>query len=412
LAYYILNPPSDDGEDTGTTVSNPVGVVILISALIVIILIASVGLGNPMWNWFGWMDMGVSIPMAEFDFSWIGYTILIIIAVIYVLSGIKVVRPTHRAAIETLGKYTRFMNSGITWIAPGFQKLYRVNITEQLVDVQKQETITSDNLNATVDAQVYFKVKDDESNLKNALYNVNNYEQQIVQLARTTLRNVIGTKSFKDVNSKRNDLNNAIYDIIEKETMSWGIEIVRCELKEVEPPKDVQETMNRVLKAENTKDAEKDFATANETKADGERRARIQQAEGIRQSRILEAQGEAQAIIAVAEAKAKQIELVNSAAEKYFVGNAQLLEKLQVTRDSLIANTKYILSEKGISPTLVLNETDDRIIPLKSTFEVSGRRPYTPTHSDDITSEVRSKASTVFDLPTDFISQRKRQRGD
>jgi regulator of protease activity HflC (stomatin/prohibitin superfamily) len=101
------------------------------------------------------------------------------------------------------------------------------------------------------------------------------------------------------------------------ETTHWGIEIVRTELREIDPPADVQETMNKVVKAENEKVAAIDFATATETIADGARRAEIKKAEGIKQAKILEAEGEAQAI-----------QLVNEAAEKYFVGNAQLLRRL------------------------------------------------------------------------------------
>lgn len=142
--------------------------------------------------------------MAEIDIGIIFVQIIIgIIIAGFFLSGIRIIRPTHRAAIETLGKYTRFQDSGITFILPVIQKLYSVNITEQLVDVMRQEVITKDNLNCTVDAQVYFKVGDSEPELKNALYQVNNFTVQIVQLARTTLRNVIGDNVFKDVNSQR-----------------------------------------------------------------------------------------------------------------------------------------------------------------------------------------------------------------
>ena len=328
--------------------------------------------------------------MAEFD-TILGASIVVGVFVgIFFLSGLRIIRPTHRAAVETFGKYSRFQSSGITWIFPGIQKLYKINTTEQLVDVQKQETITADNLNATVDAQVYFKVKDDEFNLKNALYNVNSYETQIVQLARTTLRNVIGTKPFKEVNSNRNVLNNDIFKIIEKETQGWGIEIVRCELKEIRPPEDVQETMNRVLKAENTKDAEKDFAIANETKASGEKLAQIQVAEGEKKAKILKAEGEAEAIIKVAEAKAKEIELVNSAADQYFTGNAQVLEKLQVTRDSLDRNTKYIMTQDGLSPTLVVNETENGIIPIENDERktTARRKPFKASTSKEVSTHI------------------------
>jgi len=303
------------------------------------------------------------------DLTWLGIGILIFIIAVIILKGIRIIRPTTRAAVETLGKYTRFQKSGITYIIPIFQRMFSINITEQLVDVTRQEVITKDNLNCTVDAQVYFKVGDTEEELKSALYKVHNYQRQIVQLARTTLRNVIGDNDFKTVNSQRGKLNFEVFTTMEKETAHWGINIVRVELKEIEPPKDVQDTMNMVIKAENDKQAAIDFANATETKAEGDKRARIQRAKGIKESQILEAEGEAKAIITVAEAKAKQIELVNSAADKYFKGNAQLLEKLQVTRDSLDKNSKIILTKDGISPTLVINESDSTVIPTRKKQE-------------------------------------------
>ncbi len=304
--------------------------------------------------------------MAELDIGILaGQIFLGIIIIGIILSGIRIIRPTHRAAVETLGKYSRFQRSGITFVLPFIQKLYSVNITEQLVDVMRQEVITKDNLNCTVDAQVYFKVGDTEPELKNALYQVNDYTVQVVQLARTTLRNVIGDNVFKDVNSQRGKLNAEVFDTMEGETKDWGINIVRVELKEIEPPDDVQETMNMVIKAENDKQSAIDFANARETKADGERRASIKEAEGVRQALILEAEGRAQAIERVAQARATEIQLVNESAEKYFVGNAKDLKKLEVTQASLEENSKIVLTDKGITPTLVLNETGEKIIPTK-----------------------------------------------
>ncbi|MCA9811932.1 MAG: SPFH/Band 7/PHB domain protein [Nitrosarchaeum sp.] len=305
--------------------------------------------------------------LAEIDIGILIVQIIVgLIVAGFFLSGIRIIRPTHRAAVETLGKYTRFQNSGITFIIPFIQKMYSINITEQLVDVMRQEVITKDNLNCSVDAQVYFKVGDSEVELKNALYQVNNYTTQIVQLARTTLRNVIGDNVFKDVNSQRGKLNQEVFETMEHETKDWGITIVRVELKEIEPPADVQETMNMVIKAENDKQSAIDFANARETKADGERRAKIKEAEGVKQSLILEAEGKSQAIERVAEARAKEIRLVNEAAEKYFIGNAKELKKLEVTQASLENNSKMVLTENGISPTLVLNETGETIIPTKT----------------------------------------------
>ncbi len=264
--------------------------------------------------------------------TWAYILIGVGIVVLIFLAGIRIVRPTTRGLIETLGKYTKFAQPGFHWIFPKIQKIYLVNVTEQMFNADPQVIITNDNLNATVDAQVYFRVKFDEESVKNSIYNVNDYRYQIVNLARTTLRNIIGTMTLKSANSERGKINTDLYKTLKDETSKWGIDIVRTELKEIDPPKDVQETMNKVVKAENEKVAAVDFATAAETTADGIKRAEIKKAEGIRQAKILEAEGEAQAI-----------KLVNEAADKYFIGNAQLLRKLQTTETSLRNNAKIVV---------------------------------------------------------------------
>ncbi len=260
------------------------------------------------------------------------YFYLIIPIVFIILSGIRIIRPTQRGLIERLGKYHHFAMPGFHWIIPVIERLYMVNITEQMVNADPQEIITNDNLNASVDAQVYFKVKDDEESVKGSQYNVNNYKWQIVNLARTTLRNIIGTLTLKSANSERGKINSELHKTLLLETLTWGIEIVRTELKEIDPPKDVQETMNKVVKAENEKIAAIDYASARETVADGEKRAKIKEAEGFKQSKILHAEGEAEAI-----------RLVNEAADKYFIGNAQLLRKLEAVEVSLGANAKIVI---------------------------------------------------------------------
>ena len=260
------------------------------------------------------------------------YWIIALAVILIFFWGIRIVRPTHRALIERLGKYHHFGNPGFHWVIPVIDKLYRVNVTEQMVDAEPQEIITNDNLNASVDAQVYFRVKSDEESVKGSIYNVNNFQLQIVNLARTTLRNIIGTLTLKSANSERGKINAELYKTLHNETQTWGIDIVRTELKEIDPPKDVQETMNKVVKAENEKIAAIDSATAAETVADGVKRAKIKEAEGYKQSKILHAEGEAEAI-----------RLVNEAADKYFIGNAQLLRKLEALEASLGNNAKIVV---------------------------------------------------------------------
>lgn len=279
--------------------------------------------------------------------------IIFFLLIIFVM-GIRIIRPTHRGLVERFGKYNRFATPGFNWIIPFIDKLYLVNITEQMVDALPQEIITNDNLNAKVDAQVYFKVRDDAENVKNSLYNVYNVQHQIVNLARTTLRNIIGTLTLKSANSERGRINGDLHAILKDETKNWGIDIVRTELKEIEPPDDVQATMNKVVKAENEKIAAVDFATASETVADGAKRSEIKRAEGVKQARILEAEGESEAI-----------RLVNEAANKYFVGNAQTLRQLEAVERSLESNAKIVLPE-GKQLVNVIGDMAGGVVPVES----------------------------------------------
>jgi len=262
-----------------------------------------------------------------------GFLFILCIAVVMIFfMGVRIVRPTHRGLVERLGKYQRYGNPGFHWIIPIIERMFQVNVTELMVDADPQEIITNDNLNAMVDAQIYYRVKSDENSVKSSQYNVNNVHWQIVNLARTTLRNIIGTLTLKSANSERGKINDELHKVLIQETQSWGIDIVRAELKEIDPPKDVQDTMNKIVKAENEKIAAIDFATAAETTADGIKRAEIKKAEGIRQARILAAQGEAEAI-----------RLVNDAADKYFIGNAQLLKKLEMVQAAFKDNAKIVI---------------------------------------------------------------------
>ena len=275
--------------------------------------------------------------------TYIGIVIIVII-VILLFQSVRTVRPTSRGLIERFGRYNRFANPGIVFLIPFIEHLVRVNITENMIDAGLQEIITSDSLNAQVDAQVYFKVRSDEESIKSSQYSVFNYMRQIVALARTTLRNIIGTMTLKDANSERGKINSALYSNLAIETKSWGLEIVRTELKEINPPADVQETMNKVVKASNERVAAIDFATARETQADGERRAAIKVAEGQRQAAILQAEGQKQAKVLVADGEAQAIKLVNESADLYFKGNAQLLRQLQAVETSLANNYKIVVS--------------------------------------------------------------------
>ena len=271
--------------------------------------------------------------------------ILIGVAVLFAFSGIRIVRPTHRALIETLGRFTRVQEQGFTWTVPIIQKAYYVNITEQMVDVQPQTVITKDNLNAVVDAVVYYQIRD----VKSSVYNVDDNRVQLTSLARTTLRAVIGQMAFSDANENRDKINQEIELILDKETKSYGVDVLRVEIQKIEAPQHVQEAMNDVVIAERKKIAAKDFANAVEIEADGKKRASIREAEGQKEAEILKAEGQA-----------KAFEMIN----KSFVQNAQLLKQLEVLQASLENNTKIVLTEKGISTSIIMDA-----IPVKQKKE-------------------------------------------
>jgi regulator of protease activity HflC (stomatin/prohibitin superfamily) len=273
--------------------------------------------------------------------------VIVIIAalVIVFLAGIRIVNPTYRGVIERLGKYNRFLDMGFNWVIPIIENSRYRNITERMTNIASQEIITKDNLNAKVELVVYHKVKPDEDSVKKSYYEVEDYKTQIIMLAQTTARNVIGNMKFTEVNSQRSMLNKLLAETIDKEIENWGLKVVRVELKDITPPQSVQETMNNIIQAQNAKDAAIDFATAVETKADGARRAAIKEADGIKQANILKAEGEAQAI-----------QLVNEAAEKYFIGNAQKLRQIEMLEKSLKDNTKIVITKDGINPNIIIGD--------------------------------------------------------
>ncbi|MCI0772906.1 MAG: SPFH/Band 7/PHB domain protein [Chloroflexi bacterium] len=274
--------------------------------------------------------------------------ILLFLAFIFV-SGIKIVRPIEVGIIEFLGKFSRSAGAGFNWIFPGLQTMRKVNITERRVDIDPQSIITKDKLNAEVDGVVYYRVID----AKKAIYEVNNFELSVPSLAKTTLRAVIGKMTLTEANENRDTINDEVEKILDIEISKWGINVVRVELQRIEPPPDVQDAMNQVVKAENEKIAALDLATAIETKADGERRAEIKKAEGI-----------AAAIRLKADADGDAIKTVNEAAERYFVGNAQLLKRLETVSEALRNNTKIIVPADS-DLVNVIGELAGTTIPIK-----------------------------------------------
>ncbi len=219
-------------------------------------------------------------------------TIVVLVVLVYTFAAIRIVRPYEKGIVERFGKYQITYDSGLHFIIPFVDRLTKVDMRENVVDVPPQEVITSDNVLVTVDAVVYYEATDPVK----LMYNVANFYMAATKLAQTNLRNVIGDMQLDESLTSREKINAALRKILDDATDKWGVRIVRVELQRIEPPIDVTEAMHRQMKAERDR-------RAIILEADGDKQAAIARAEGFKQAAILEAEGKARAIREVAEAQ-------------------------------------------------------------------------------------------------------------
>ena len=246
-----------------------------------------------------------------------GFTILVAVVFVYLISrAFKIIRPYERGLVERLGKFASQRSPGLNVIIPGVDRLITVDMREQVIDVPPQEVITKDNVNITVDAVIYYEATDPQK----LVYNVGDFITAATKLAQTNLRNVVGDLELDAALTSRETINTQLKSILDEATDKWGTRVVRVEMQRIDPPQDVQDAMNKVMKAERDR-------RAAVTEAEGSKKAAILTAEGKRQSQILNAEGEANAVqqiadaekyekIAVAEGEAKAIEKVFTAIHK------------------------------------------------------------------------------------------------
>ncbi len=228
----------------------------------------------------------------EFIISIVRSVILFGLLIFIVFRIFRILRPFEKGLVERFGKYNREATAGLNIVIPGIEKLIIVDMREQVIDVPPQEVITKDNVTITVDAVIYYEPTDP----KKLVYNVGDFITAATKLAQTNLRNVIGDLELDAALTSRETINTSLKIILDEATDKWGTRVVRVEIQRIDPPQDVQDAMNKVMKAERDR-------RAAVTEAEGEKRAAILTAEGERQSQILSAEGEAEALKAVADAQ-------------------------------------------------------------------------------------------------------------
>ncbi len=262
-----------------------------------------------------------------------------------IVTPIFTLRPYERGIQETLGKYSRFVLPGLGFQWP-FLQLVRVrDIREHTMDIMPQSVITKDNVEISVDGVMWVRPSSEEEAIKRTFYNIDDWKRAVIQLAMTNLRQEFGDLTLDESLVAREKIATNLKAVLGAFAVEWGLTVSKVEIRLIDPPEDIKKAMHKQKTAEQERRSMRLLATGEFEAAEQQKLAAIQRAEGERE-----------AAIKIAEGQAEAIRLVNESAEKYFVGNAQSLKQIEMVEASLKDNTKVILTDKGITPTLFLGE--------------------------------------------------------
>jgi len=223
-----------------------------------------------------------------------------ILALVVLSRAVRIVPQAHAGLVERLGRYHRTLNAGLSILVPFIDRLKPlVDLREQVVSFPPQPVITQDNLVVSIDTVIYFQVNDPKS----ATYEIANYIQGVEQLTVTTLRNVVGGMDLEKTLTSRDEINSVLRGVLDEATGKWGLRVNRVELKAIDPPPSIQDSMEKQMRADRDKRAAiltaEGFKQSQILTAEGERQSAILRAEGDAKARILRAEGEANAILQV-----------------------------------------------------------------------------------------------------------------
>ena len=258
---------------------------------------------------------------------------------------IYTLRPFERGIQETLGRYTRFVMPGLGFQFPVIHVIRVRDIREHTMDIHPQSVITKDNVEIQVDGIMWVRPAIEEEAIKRTFYNIDDWKRAIIQLAMTNLRQEFGDLTLDESLVARETIATNLQRILNAFAVEWGLTVSKVEIRLIDPPEDIKKAMHKQKTAEQERRSMRLLATGEFEASEQKKLATIQLAEGERE-----------AVIQVAQGKAKAIRLVNEAAHEYFIGNAQTLKQMEMIETSLRENAKIVITEHGISPTLLLGD--------------------------------------------------------
>jgi regulator of protease activity HflC (stomatin/prohibitin superfamily) len=260
------------------------------------------------------------------------------------------IRQYERGIVERFGKFIKFVEPGLHFQMP-FADLTRVrDVREHTLNISPQPVITKDNVEIRVDGIMWARPKSTIEDIKRSFYEIDEWKNACIELTKTNIRNEFGELTLDESLIARMRISANLRKVLDRLTDDWGLEVSKVEIQAIDPPLDIKHAMHKQKTAEQERRAMKLHAMGKFEAAEQEKKAVIQKAEGRREAKIRVAQGEAEAI-----------KLVNEAAEKYFIGNAQKLKEYEVTENALSRNSKIVITEKGIKPHIILGN-----IPIES----------------------------------------------
>lgn len=256
---------------------------------------------------------------------------------------IYVMRPYERGVQETFGEYSGFVTSGLGFQIPLGQLVRVRDVREHTMEIHPQPVITKDNVEIRVDGILWVRPGSDEESIKRTFYHIDNWRKAVIQLAMTNLRQEFGELTLDESLVAREQIATALQTALNGFTQDWGLKVSKVEIRLIDPPEDIKRAMHKQKTAEQERRAMRLLATGEFEAAEQQKLATIQRAEGERE-----------AAINIAEGKARAIELFNEAAQRHFQGNAQLLKQMEMTENALRENATVVLTEHGVTPTLLL----------------------------------------------------------